>query len=118
MTRLLVPDRPCAACSTAAFWMSAMTTLAPASASAVAMPRPMPEAAPVTMAVLPEMSMGRGPFGLLGHQPIPRAAPGLWREAMIGLWSGDQEGKGRTDGRGEARTQSAAVDDRPLQPLS
>src|SRR5580700_11492636 len=33
-----------------------MTTLAPASASAVAMPRPMPEAAPVTIAVLPEMS--------------------------------------------------------------
>jgi len=31
--------------------MSAITTLAPASASAVAMPRPMPEAAPVTMAV-------------------------------------------------------------------
>src|SRR6185437_2053222 len=29
-----------------------------------------------------------GPFGLLGNQPIPRAAPGLWREAMIGLWSG------------------------------
>ena len=62
MTRLLVPERPCAACSTASFWMSAMTTLAPASASAVAMPRPMPDAAPVTMAVLPEMSMCRGSF--------------------------------------------------------
>ena len=62
MTRLLVPDRPCAACSTASFWMSAMTTLAPASASAVAMPRPMPEAAPVTMAVLPEMSICAEPF--------------------------------------------------------
>src|ERR1700740_2059581 len=37
--------------------MSVMTTFAPASASAVAMPRPMPEAAPVTMAVLPEMSI-------------------------------------------------------------
>src|SRR3954468_20467618 len=60
MTRLLVPERPCAACSTASFWMSAMTTLAPASASAVAMPRPMPEAAPVTIAVLPEMSCIRG----------------------------------------------------------
>ena len=60
MTRLLVPERPCAACSTASFWISAMTTLAPASASAVAMPRPMPEAAPVTIAVLPEMSI-RGP---------------------------------------------------------
>src|SRR5947208_4022772 len=58
MTRLFVPERPCAACSTASFWISAMTTLAPASASAVAMPRPMPEAAPVTMAVLPEMSIG------------------------------------------------------------
>src|SRR5437660_3375950 len=57
MTRLFVPERPCAASSTAAFWISAMTTLAPASASAVAMPRPMPEAAPVTMAVLPEMSI-------------------------------------------------------------
>src|SRR5260370_23766317 len=57
MTRLLVPERRCAACSTASFWMSAMTTLAPASASAVAMPRPMPEAAPVTIAVLPEMSI-------------------------------------------------------------
>src|SRR5206468_5280426 len=40
-----------------------MTTLAPASASAVAMPRPMPEAAPVTMAVFPEMSIREGPFG-------------------------------------------------------
>src|SRR6516225_9754201 len=40
-----------------------MTTFAPASASAVAMPRPMPEAAPVTMAVLPEMSIREGPFG-------------------------------------------------------
>src|SRR6516225_3656727 len=39
-----------------------MTTFAPASASAVAMPRPMPEAAPVTMAVLPEMSI-REPSG-------------------------------------------------------
>jgi hypothetical protein len=38
------------------FWMSAMTTFAPALASAVAMPSPMPEAAPVTIAVLPEMS--------------------------------------------------------------
>src|SRR5579863_9567285 len=57
MTRLLVPERPCAAASTASFWMSAMTTLAPASASAVAIPRPMPEAAPVTIAVLPEMSI-------------------------------------------------------------
>src|SRR5437660_7436353 len=57
MTRLFVPERPCAAASTAAFWISAMTTFAPASASAVAMPRPMPEAAPVTMAVLPEMSI-------------------------------------------------------------
>ena len=37
-----------------------MTTFAPASASAVAMPRPMPEAAPVTMAVLPEMSIREG----------------------------------------------------------
>ena len=37
--------------------MSAITTLAPASASAVAIARPMPDAAPVTMAVLPEMSM-------------------------------------------------------------
>src|SRR5579862_8500222 len=64
MTRLLVPERPCAAASTASFWMSAITTLAPASASAVAMPRPMPEAAPVTIAVLPEMSIIRGgPFG-------------------------------------------------------
>src|SRR5262249_51664903 len=54
---LLVPDRRCAACSTAAFSMSAITTLAPASARAVAMPRPIPEAAPVTMAVLPEISM-------------------------------------------------------------
>jgi hypothetical protein len=43
----------------ASFWMSAMTTLAPASASAVAMPRPMPDAAPVTIAVLPEMSIIR-----------------------------------------------------------
>src|SRR6266853_1084620 len=43
--------------------MSAMTTFAPASASAVAMPRPMPEAAPVTMAVLPEISIREGPFG-------------------------------------------------------
>src|SRR5438270_10385884 len=59
MTRLLVPERRCAASSTASFWMSAMTTLAPASASAVAMPRPMPEAAPVTIAVLPDMSIGR-----------------------------------------------------------
>jgi hypothetical protein len=33
------------------------TTLAPASASAVTMPRPMPKAAPATMAVLSEMSM-------------------------------------------------------------
>src|SRR6266851_2385303 len=40
-----------------------MTTLAPASARAVAMPRPMPEAAPVTMAVFPEMSIREGPFG-------------------------------------------------------
>src|SRR6185436_18007259 len=56
-TCLLVPDRRCAACSTASFSMSAITTLAPASASAVAMPRPIPEAAPVTMAVLPEISM-------------------------------------------------------------
>src|SRR5438552_17576524 len=56
MTRLLVPERRCAASSTASFWMSAMTTLAPASASAVAMPSPMPEAAPVTIAVLPQMS--------------------------------------------------------------
>src|SRR5207244_9303083 len=60
MTRLLVPERPCAAASTAAFWISAMTTLAPASASAVAMPRPIPDAAPVTIAVLPEMSCMRG----------------------------------------------------------
>src|SRR5690242_17965388 len=36
--------------------MSVMTTFAPASASAVAMPSPMPEAAPVMIAVLPEMS--------------------------------------------------------------
>src|SRR3974390_1851247 len=43
--------------------MSAMATFEPASASAVAMPRPMPEAAPVTMAVLPEMSIREGPFG-------------------------------------------------------
>src|SRR5947208_16560986 len=57
-TCLLVPDSRCAACSTASFWMSAITTLAPASASAVAMPKPMPEAAPVTMAVLPEISIG------------------------------------------------------------
>src|ERR1700724_1700468 len=56
-TRLLVPEREWAAASTAFFWMSAMTTLAPASASAVAMPRPMPDAAPVTIAVLPEMSI-------------------------------------------------------------
>src|SRR3954470_10171760 len=43
--------------------MSAITTLAPASASAVAMPRPMPDAAPVTIAVLPEMSIILpGPF--------------------------------------------------------
>src|SRR5215472_5861896 len=35
--------------------MSAITTFAPASARAVAMPSPMPEAAPVTIAVLPEM---------------------------------------------------------------
>src|SRR5215216_3862827 len=62
MTRLLVPDRPCAAPSTASFWMSASTTLAPASASAVAIASPMPDAAPVTMAVLPEMSMRHGPF--------------------------------------------------------
>src|SRR5580704_17732116 len=34
-----------------------MTTFAPASASAVAMPRPMPDAAPVTIAVLPEISI-------------------------------------------------------------
>src|ERR1700680_1793915 len=40
-----------------------MTTFAPASASAVAMPRPMPDAAPVTMAVLPEMSIRESPFG-------------------------------------------------------
>src|SRR5215471_16910352 len=40
-----------------------MTTFAPASASAVAMLRPMPEAAPVTMAVLPEMSIREEPFG-------------------------------------------------------
>src|SRR5689334_19674819 len=40
--------------------MSAMTTLAPASASAVAIPRPMPDAAPVTIAVLPEMSIYQG----------------------------------------------------------
>jgi hypothetical protein len=33
MTRLIVPDRACAACSTASFWMSAMTTLAAASAT-------------------------------------------------------------------------------------
>src|SRR5436190_12334597 len=79
MTRLLVPERPCAACSTASFWISAMTTLAPASASAVAMPRPMPEAAPVTIAVLPEMSIitkprsvkiaaGIDDDGLAGHR--------------------------------------------------
>src|SRR5215469_14694468 len=43
----------------ASSWMSAMTTLAPASASASAMPKPMPEAAPVTIAVLPEMSFIR-----------------------------------------------------------
>src|SRR6516162_8679687 len=42
--------------------MSAITTFAPASASAVAMPRPMPEAAPVTMAVLPEISIHEVPF--------------------------------------------------------
>src|SRR4051812_15293566 len=45
--------------------MSAMTTLAPASASAVAIPSPMPEAAPVTIAVLPEMSI-RLSFALPG----------------------------------------------------
>jgi hypothetical protein len=39
-----------------------MTTFAPASESAVAMPRPMPEAAPVTMAVLPEMSIREVPL--------------------------------------------------------
>jgi hypothetical protein len=39
-----------------------MTTLAPASASAVAMPSPMPEVAPVTIAVLPEMSIWAEPF--------------------------------------------------------
>src|SRR5947209_8166624 len=82
MTRLLVPERPCAAASTASFWMSAMTTLAPASASAVAMPRPMPDAAPVTMAVLPEMSCIARPLsvkiaagvddhGLAGHRLGP-----------------------------------------------
>src|ERR1700720_1064750 len=51
VARLFVPERPCAASSTASFWMSAMTTLAPASASAVAIARPMLEAAPVTIAV-------------------------------------------------------------------
>ena len=39
ITRLLVPDRPCAACSKPSFWISAITTLAPASARAVAMVR-------------------------------------------------------------------------------
>ena len=37
------------------FWISAMTSLAPASASAVAIARPTPEAAPGTITFLPEM---------------------------------------------------------------
>src|SRR5215469_15324117 len=77
-TCLLVPERPCAACSTASFWISAITTLAPDSASAVAMPSPMPEAAPVTIAVFPEISCiygllvkipsGIDDHGLAGHR--------------------------------------------------
>ena len=51
-----------------------MTTFAPASASAVAMPRPMPEAAPVTMAVLPEMSIREGPFGWLMRAALRASA--------------------------------------------
>src|SRR5690606_490145 len=44
------------AASTASPWMSASATFMPALAKARAMPRPMPEAAPVTKAVLPTRS--------------------------------------------------------------
>ena len=64
--------------------MSARTTLAPALASAVAMPRPMPEAAPVTMAVLPEMSSQVRAFALSGWESGMGFGLGEWAYRKIG----------------------------------
>src|ERR1700712_3299345 len=65
--------------------MSAMTTFAPSSASAMAMPKPMPEAAPVTMAVLPEMSIATEPFGWFDEQTVTLSvkARSLWGDVTL-----------------------------------
>ncbi len=58
-TSVTTPTAPssCAAASSAAGSMSAMTTLAPSARSRRAMPLPIPEAPPVTTAVLPARSL-------------------------------------------------------------
>src|SRR5262245_48037473 len=81
---------PCAATSPMAFWLSFSlprpfsTILAPALASAWAMPRPIPEVEPVTTAVLPLMVMEASRLGFSCRQrAVPQARSLCLRPALF-----------------------------------